>query len=69
MEDNKIHKRSEYIRPIEEFSNLKELLSLVRKKHGKANAYMYKTDTPDVYTYITYNEFLDRVDAFRNSYD
>lgn len=61
--DNKIHRKCKPRRPVDDFSNLKEMIANTRKRFGNLNAFMYKTEAPDVYTYMTYNEYLDEVDS------
>jgi long-chain acyl-CoA synthetase len=63
LKDEKIHKVSEVITEVDEMKNLKEMLAIVRKEYGSKNAFMFKTDTPGVFRYITYNEYLDEIEA------
>ena len=64
MEDSKIHKKSKVLKEVDKISNLKEMLINTRKKYGNENAFAFKTDTPDVFKYITYNEYIDEINAF-----
>lgn len=63
MEDNREHKSCERLYDVKKFSNLKEMLANTRKEYGTCNAFKYKTDKPGVYRTITYNEYLDNIEA------
>lgn len=45
------------------YSNLKEMLKSSKEKFGERPAYIFKTDKPDVFREIKYNEFIDNVDS------
>ncbi len=64
MEDIRIHKRSKILHEVDKISNLKEMLQNTRKKYGNENAFAFKTETPDVFRYVTYNDYLDEIDSF-----
>ena len=64
MEDLKIHKRSKVLNEVDKISNLKEMLINTKKKYGEENAFAFKTETPDVFKYITYNEYISEIEAF-----
>ena len=64
MEDTRTHKRSEILHEPYHFSNLKEMLNNSRIKYAKENAFTFKTDTPDVFTHITYEEYGNEIDSF-----
>ena len=64
MEDTRIHKRSKVLHEVDKISNLKEMLQNTKKKYGDENAFAFKTDTPDVFKYITYNDYIDEINYF-----
>ena len=64
MEDTKIHKRSKVLKEPNSFSNLKEMITISRTKYAKENAFVFKTKTPDVFEYITYEEYGKQIDSF-----
>lgn len=64
MEDTRIHKRSKVLHEPYHFENLKEMLNNSRTVYAKENAFTFKTDTPDVFTHITYEEYGKEIDSF-----
>lgn len=65
MEDTRVHKRSKVINPNPvSFDNLKEMIKNVRKNYSDENAFAFKTETPDVFRYVKYKDYLDEIDAF-----
>ena len=64
MVDNRTHKRSKVLKDVGEIRNLKEMLKNTKEKFGDENAFVFKTETPDVFRYITYNEYIDDINAF-----
>ena len=67
MEDNRIHKRSKILHEPYHFSNLKEMVQNSRTQYAKENVFTFKTDTPDVFTHITYEEYGKEIDSFGTS--
>jgi len=61
--DERNHKQCKVLNEIDTFSNLKEMLNNTRKKYGTENAFIFKTDEPDKFRYITYNEYIDQIEA------
>ena len=49
------------VRP--KFNNLKEMLNHTKEAYGDRPAFKFKTETPDVYDQITYNEYIDNINA------
>ena len=64
MEDTRIHKRSKVLHEPYHFENLKEMLNNSRKLYPKENVFTFKTETPDVFTHITYEEYGKQIDSF-----
>ncbi len=64
MEDLRIHKRSKVLHDVYKISNLKEMLIHTKKEYGTENAFTFKTDTPEVFRYVTYNDYIDEINAF-----
>jgi long-chain acyl-CoA synthetase len=58
-----IHKACKPITEVDEMNNLKEMLAIVRKNYGKKEAFVFKTDKPNEFTYKTYDEYLDEIEA------
>ena len=67
MEDTRIHKRSKVLQEVDKISNLKEMITNTRKKYGNETAFVFKTETPDVFRTVTYNEYTDEINAFGTS--
>lgn len=67
MEDTRIHKRSKVLHEPYHFSNLKEMINNSRTKYAKEYAFTFKTDTPDVFTHITYEEYGKEIDNLGTS--
>jgi len=67
MEDTRIHKRSKVLHTPYHFSNLKEMVTNSRTKYAKENAFTFKTDTPEVFTHITYEEYGKEIDHLGTS--
>ena len=67
MEDTRIHKRSKVLHEPYHFNNLKEMFTNSRTQYAKENAFTFKTDTPDVFTHITYEEYGKEIDSFGTS--
>lgn len=61
--DNKVHKKSKAITEIDRIYNLKELLENTRKKYGNENAFIFKTGKENEFKYLTYNEYIDEIEA------
>lgn len=61
--DNKVHKKSKAITEIDRIYNLKELLANTRKKYGNENAFIFKTEKENEFKYLTYNEYIDEIEA------
>lgn len=64
MEDKRIHKRSKVLHEPYHFNNLKEMINNSRNLYAKENAFTFKTDKPDVFTHITYEEYVKEIDSF-----
>jgi len=64
MEDTRIHKRSKILHEPYHFNNLKEMVNNSRKLYAQENIFTFKTDIPDVFTYITYEQYGKEIDAF-----
>ena len=47
----------------DKFSNLKEMINLSAEKHGDKPAFRFKTDKPGEFRNITYNDFLNDINA------
>ena len=63
MEDNRVHKNCKRLHDVKKFSNIKEMLLNTRKEYGDCDAFKYKTDKPGVFRTVSYNEYLDNVEA------
>lgn len=47
----------------DKFANLKEMINLSAQKHGDKPAFRFKTDKPGEFRNITFNEFLNNINA------
>ncbi len=47
----------------DKFANLKEMINLSAQKHGDKPAFRFKTDKPGEFRNITFNEFLNDINA------
>lgn len=47
----------------DKFANLKEMINLSAQKHGDKPAFRFKTDKPGEFRNITYNDFLNDINA------
>ncbi len=57
------HEVSKVLYEREQFNNLKEVINNTKKMYGNRPAFRYKTETLDVYNEITYDEYIDNINA------
>ena len=48
----------------QKYQNLKEMLKITGEKYGDRPAYIFKTEEPEKFTYITHKEFRDDINNF-----
>ena len=57
------HEVSKVLYEKKQFKNLKEIINNTKELYGDRPAFKYKTETPDVYDEMTYNDYIDEINA------
>ncbi len=57
------HEVSKVLYDKKEFHNLKEIINNKKEMYGNRPAFKYKTETPDVYDEVSYNDYIDEINA------